>query len=673
MNDTVDDVCVVRRDGHVLVVTLNRPAQRNALNAELRARLRTAFDLLDEDPGLRCAVLTGAGPAFCAGGDMKEMAASAMQLPAGEWGLLLGSRGEVRKPVIAAVNGFALAGGFRLAQLCDLCVAADTAVFGITEVKRGRGAPWAAPLIDMVPQRIMMELLITGESISAARAYEIGLVNKVVPAEGLLETALALAHRIASNAPLSVQAAKQMVKVSTEVGASEAILAAEAIYRPVYLISGSRTRAPFVRRLAADDPRQNFTLCWRQSWRRDFKQDMVRFVDGAIGAPLEDRGNMSSSLKLRTPGVWALGVLTFAALTACGSGGTSATSASSAGSSSSATSASAVGSSSSASPASSAGAGLDTGAGTIQPKPIKNVAMLLNYNDSATFSRSMISAAKATAAKAGINLDVKFANLEPATELANYQDAMTSGKYQGIVIQAIAGQLCDLVKKDAITYNMPVVAMVSPLCSNAADHGEGQWSPGSLAYVGGMNDRDHTVSLLTSATANTPGPQKVMLVVGTDTHPNTLSFIGGFEDFVKSHPDWKLVDTVYTNFSPQDAFAKTQNALQGHKDTTMILTSYAGITNGVVQAVEAQGLTGKIAIYDQTGGSAESKKLIENGGITGTLPSYPESMATAALQAVIDAGKGTQPKRFISDDGNPDAVTGAVTKSNISSFTPQFE
>lgn len=228
-------VCRTTRDGHVLVVTLNRPRQRNALDFELRQALRDTFDEFERDADLRCAVLTGAGPIFCAGGDLKEMARTQVAIPPEEWSLLLGSRGRVAKPVIAAVNGGAFAGGFRLVQDCDLCVAADTAKFGITEVKRGRGAPWAVPLIDMVPKRAMLELLLTGEPIDAVRAYEIGLVNRVVPLTDLVPTALAMAHGIAANAPLSVAAAKRMVEFATEVGVTDALRGADEIYAPVYL------------------------------------------------------------------------------------------------------------------------------------------------------------------------------------------------------------------------------------------------------------------------------------------------------------------------------------------------------------------------------------------------------------------------------------------------------
>ncbi len=232
--DPDQQTVLTERRGHVLIVTLNRPRQRNALDFASRQALRDAFDAFDADPQQRCAVLTGAGPAFCAGGDLKEMAAGGLRIPPDEWGLLLGSRGRLDKPVIAAVNGFALAGGFRLAQDCDLCLAAEAATFGITEVRRGRGAPWAAPLISMLPKRIMMELLLTGEPMSAARAYEVGLVNAVVPAPELLDRAVAMATTIAANAPLSVRAAKKTVELSTEVGRSQAVQSADWLYERVY-------------------------------------------------------------------------------------------------------------------------------------------------------------------------------------------------------------------------------------------------------------------------------------------------------------------------------------------------------------------------------------------------------------------------------------------------------
>lgn len=230
-----ENMVVAERRGRVLVLAMNRPRQRNALDAGLRAALRASFDSFDADPDLRCAVLTGNGPAFCAGADLKEMANSRMQLPPRDFFTLLGSDGPPSKPVIAAVNGAALGAGFYLAQECDLCIAADAASFAIPEVRHGRGSPWAVPLITLLPRRIMMEVLLTGEAMSAWRAYEVGLVNVVVPSTNLMPTALAMAALIAQSAPLSVRAAKQMVKLATEMGQTDAVRASHLLYEHVYL------------------------------------------------------------------------------------------------------------------------------------------------------------------------------------------------------------------------------------------------------------------------------------------------------------------------------------------------------------------------------------------------------------------------------------------------------
>jgi enoyl-CoA hydratase/carnithine racemase len=180
-------------------------------------------------------VLTGAGDkAFCAGGDLKEMADTALTVPPPDFLPQFGRNIDVPKPTIAAVNGVAYAGGFLLAQNCDLCVAADSARFAISEVKVGRGAPWAAPLSWLVPPRIAMQILLTGDPVSAARAHEVGLVNDVVPLSGLTSTVQALAERIAANAPLSVAAAKRTAYLSRQVPMTDAFDEAERIWEPVY-------------------------------------------------------------------------------------------------------------------------------------------------------------------------------------------------------------------------------------------------------------------------------------------------------------------------------------------------------------------------------------------------------------------------------------------------------
>lgn len=222
--------------GGVAWLIINRPEQRNAINQAVREGLRTGFEEFNQDETARALILTGAGDrAFCAGGDLKEMATTALGVPPADFVVQPGRNLTVDKPIIGAINGVALAGGFQLAQSCDLLVAAETAKFGITEAKVGRGAPWAAPLPWLVPPRTAMEMLVTADQITAQRAYEVGLVNKVVAFDDLRQEAEAFAERIAGNAPLSVAASKAMVYASAEHHRSEAFDVADRIWEPVYL------------------------------------------------------------------------------------------------------------------------------------------------------------------------------------------------------------------------------------------------------------------------------------------------------------------------------------------------------------------------------------------------------------------------------------------------------
>ena len=233
-NDATEPVRYERR-GPVAWLTINRPDARNALNKAVRDGLFDGVRRFNADGRARVLVLTGAGDkAFCAGADLKEMAQSGLQVPPPDFAPQFGRNIEVAKPVIAAVNGVAYAGGFLLAQSCDLCLAAEHARFAITEVKVGRGAPWAAPLPWLIPPRVAMQILLTGDPLTAVRAHEIGLVNEVVPAAGLAEAAQRMAERIAANAPLSVLAAKQTVRLIAEHPLSEAYTEAERIWEPVY-------------------------------------------------------------------------------------------------------------------------------------------------------------------------------------------------------------------------------------------------------------------------------------------------------------------------------------------------------------------------------------------------------------------------------------------------------
>lgn len=199
----------------VVLITLNRPSALNAINRGLKTELTAALKRFDSDSTSQVAIITGAGRAFCAGRDLKERAednsegvqasASDSMLPDSPYMFDLPS-----KPLIAAINGYALAGGWLIAQMCDLRIASDTAQLGITEARVGLLPPFAAALPKLIPMTAALELVFTGEPISAQRALEIGFLNRVVPQKSLLPTALDLARSIAANAPLSLRYFKKM-------------------------------------------------------------------------------------------------------------------------------------------------------------------------------------------------------------------------------------------------------------------------------------------------------------------------------------------------------------------------------------------------------------------------------------------------------------------------------
>ncbi|QJY48850.1 enoyl-CoA hydratase/isomerase family protein [Pseudonocardia broussonetiae] len=217
-------------------LTIDRPEAHNALSRPVREGLFDGVHRFNADDAARVLVLTGAGEkAFCSGGDLKEMSETALTVPPPDFLPQFGRNVEVAKPTIAAVNGIAYGGGFLLAQQCDLVVAAEHARFAVSEVKVGRGSPWAAPLSWLVPPRVALQILLTGDPLDAARAREVGLVNEVVPLPDLRATAQALAERIAANAPLSVLAAKRTAYLSASHPRAEAYDRAEEIWEPVYL------------------------------------------------------------------------------------------------------------------------------------------------------------------------------------------------------------------------------------------------------------------------------------------------------------------------------------------------------------------------------------------------------------------------------------------------------
>ena len=219
----------------VMTITINRPAAKNAVNKDVAVGIAAALDQLDADDNTHVVILTGAGGTFCSGMDLKAFVTGETPYVEGR-----GFAGMVQrstdKPLIAAVEGYALAGGCELAITCDLIVAADNSKFGIPEVKRGLAAA-AGGLVRLprqIPSRVAMEMALTGDFMDADRALSLGLINQVAPAGEALAQAKALAAKIAENGPLAVKRSKQVIKESIDWSQDEMFEKQQAITNPVF-------------------------------------------------------------------------------------------------------------------------------------------------------------------------------------------------------------------------------------------------------------------------------------------------------------------------------------------------------------------------------------------------------------------------------------------------------
>ena len=213
------------RRGKVEILRLNRPEARNAINPETSQEIEAALDEIEADHDIWCVIITGTGPVFCAGADLKVVASGrGVEIMTERGGFAGFVQRELTKPVIAAINGLALAGGFEITLACDLVVASEDAMFGLPEVQRGLLASAGGPirLSQRVPLAVALELTVLGEPITAARAHELGLVNRVVSADQVLDAALAMAERIIANSPTAVRGGRTLVRAAADATDSEA-------------------------------------------------------------------------------------------------------------------------------------------------------------------------------------------------------------------------------------------------------------------------------------------------------------------------------------------------------------------------------------------------------------------------------------------------------------------
>jgi E-phenylitaconyl-CoA hydratase len=212
------DTVLFELTDQVAVITLNRPAVRNAMNRELGSALLEALQQVREEADIRAAVITGAGRTFCAGADLKERAQTGRAVDASVASVIEANRTTgfarmvMEKPLIAAIDGYCLAAGFELALICDIRICTPDAKFGLPEITRGFFPGGGGPqrLMRAIPQAVAMEMILTGDAIDASTAQHVGLVSRIVPADDLVTTAGQIARRIASHAPLAVRAVKEV-------------------------------------------------------------------------------------------------------------------------------------------------------------------------------------------------------------------------------------------------------------------------------------------------------------------------------------------------------------------------------------------------------------------------------------------------------------------------------
>lgn len=231
------------QDG-VAIITINRPEARNAIDRETALAVEAAVRRINEADDIRCAVITGAGGNFCAGMDLKAfLRGEVVRLP--DTGFAGVTQAKLEKPFIAAVEGYALAGGFEIMLACDMVVASETAKFGLTEAKRGlvANAGGLVRLPRQMPVKVALEFVLTGDIFPASRLAASGLVNRIVPEGGALEEALAMARTIASNGPMAVAVSRQVILESREWPEAEMFERQFAITAPVFASEDAREGA----------------------------------------------------------------------------------------------------------------------------------------------------------------------------------------------------------------------------------------------------------------------------------------------------------------------------------------------------------------------------------------------------------------------------------------------
>jgi ribose transport system substrate-binding protein len=306
-----------------------------------------------------------------------------------------------------------------------------------------------------------------------------------------------------------------------------------------------------------------------------------------------------------------------------------------------------------------------------QTKPL-SIAMFLPATNT-SYLQANIKGAQDAAAKFGGTVGVFDGKLNPMNQLNEMQNAIQSGKYNAFVIFPLAGQvICKAATEDAPKAGILVATYHDPVCDKQLAKGDDQWSPGTLINVGGGSSYETFTRYVARAMKDNPGPQKVGIITGMDLSADTLRMNKVVEDVKASNPQFEVVDTQRTDYTVPTSQAKTQNMVQSHPDISIIISDYAGITRGVVDALKQAGKVGKVKVYD-FGGTRWSKEAIEKGWIEVSVPLFAYTAAYRAVENIAAAREGKPVPHYIPNDGGPTTAPFFVDKTNAASFAPESD
>ncbi|MGK0741925.1 sugar ABC transporter substrate-binding protein [Leucobacter sp. Z1108] len=291
---------------------------------------------------------------------------------------------------------------------------------------------------------------------------------------------------------------------------------------------------------------------------------------------------------------------------------------------------------------------IDVGIGEVVPQNTDNIAIMIQAGPTFSDSAAKAEGAQAAAEDLGVNVEVYWSDLDPATELSNYNSIVTSGKFGAVGIQSVSPQMCKTVSDTVIDAQLLVAAFGGPLCGTGAEMGPDLVAPGTIAYVDQNNLIEGAMTMFNGAVEKLgDGPQKVLFAYGNQGHTTVTAHETAWAEFSKDHPEWEVIGNVYTDWTTPGAYADTQNLLQANPDATVVFSVYVDITGGVVKAISDQGLGDKISVFESSGGSELSAELLESGQILGTVPVFSYDVGYAAVEAIVNTAKEGTPAGYV--------------------------